>query len=292
MAYSMTGLGLGEASINGINIKIELRSVNNRFLEISCRMPSSAVEYEQQLREMIRERIDRGKIYVQITIQGENTDGPQLKVNRQSVRFIKNLLEDIADEAGLEKDISLEDYLKFSEIFEPAESRNDNSSLLEALKGSLSAAIENLIEMRSKEGKALTDDISERLQRLTENLSDIESAAASNSQQILQRLREKIEKLVSSRELNEDRLYLEAALLAEKSDITEECVRLHSHCGLFLRTMEDEAIVGKKLNFLLQEMNREVNTISSKALSSEISHLAVNMKGEIEKIREQVQNLE
>jgi uncharacterized protein (TIGR00255 family) len=292
MASSMTGLGIGEFTINGVSITVELRSVNNRFLEVSCRMPSFLSSYEREVRNIIRNHIHRGKIYVQINIQGNSDDTLGIRVSTQQTEAVRNLLCELRQLAGIDEEFKLDHFLKFSEIFESPKDLENSDKIWDGVKNALENALKKLSQMRLLEGKALIADIRIRLGLLAKYLHEIEKLADKNGEQMYEKLLKKVKKLINDTGISKDRLYTEVALLSDKTDITEECVRLKSHNDLFTQTITKESVVGKKLTFLLQEMNREVNTISSKATRSEVSHVAVAMKEEIEKLREQVQNLE
>jgi len=288
----MTGLGVAEVQENGVTVTVEIRAVNNRFLEISTRLPQSASRHEQELREYVRSRIERGKLYITITVQHENGNPFALRVMPDKARSIRHLLMELKKEAGIEESLTLDHFLKFSEIFEPAENGRSDKSLWPQILQALDQALGNLDIIRLKEGTCLTEDLIHRIGKLEEKIEAVERIASANLHEKHQRTVEQIGTLIGQYSLNEDRLYTEIAILSDRLDITEECVRLKSHGRLFLDSLRSGKSVGKKLTFLLQEMNREVNTISSKAASLEISHLVVDMKEEIERMREQVQNLE
>ncbi len=292
MASSMTGLGVGEIQEGGMTVVVELKSVNNRFLEISCRIPSVIARYEQEIRKIIRSQITRGKLYVTIAIQDEADGTLDIRVDSEMAKKIHRLLDELRQATGVEEELCLEHFLKFSEIFEPLKEPEDGEKIWESLQVALTKALTDLKEMRDKEGSALVRDIVGRVQDLEEHIDAIERIVQKNLQDKYEKMVSRVQRLIKDREINEERLNAEVVLMADKMDVTEECVRLRSHNQLFFGVLEKEAAIGKKLNFLLQEMNREVNTISAKALNAEISHLVVEMKEEIEKIREQVQNLE
>ena len=292
MASSMTGFGVGEARVDTKTITVELRSVNNRFLEVSCRLPSSLSTYEQKVRETIRQAIDRGKLYTTITIQDEANNGMDLRINRDAVKTVYALLNNLKETAGIQEQVTLDHVLKFSEVFEGATVENETDQLWEGVQEALNMALDNLKIMRQEEGAIIAKDMVERVNVIDAHVDRVETIAKSQIPETFDKLKERIQKLIADAPVDSDRLESEIALIADKLDVTEECVRLRCHDQLFLQTIEEKEVVGKKLNFLLQEMNRESNTISSKASNSEISHLVVEMKEEIEKLREQVQNLE
>ncbi len=288
----MTGLGIGEYQCDGASITVEIRSVNNRFLEVSCRMPSFLSIYERDVRDIIRRRIRRGKMYVQISVQSDNDNTLGIHVNTKQTESVRSLLCELRNHAGIDEELRLDHFLKFSEIFETPKELEKSKQIWEGVKRALDTALDNLSTMRSIEGDALVSDIRKRIKLLNNSLLKVEKLTQKNVKDIYAKLLGKIQKLMGESDINEDRMYAEIALIVDKTDVTEECVRLHSHNQLFSKTVDEESVIGKKLTFLLQEMNREVNTIASKATNSEISHLVVIMKEEIEKLREQVQNLE
>jgi len=292
MAASMTGLGMGEMKYKQQTITVEIRSVNNRFLEVSSRMPTGLSAYEQNVKEIIRKSVSRGKLYVNINIQGEQNGYAKLKVASESVASVKQLLETLRKETGINEPLKLDHFLQYSDIFEPHEKINDADLLWSHVESALNEAVTNLCDMRSREGKSLVRDLLKRVDELEKTVKKVKAIAKKNLPEAHQKMVDRVRNLVQDESLSNDRLYSEIAIIADKLDVTEECVRLKSHHQLFNSILKNETAVGKKLNFLLQEMNREVNTISSKANNAEISHLVVAMKEDIEKMREQVQNLE
>ena len=292
MASSMTGLGLGEVQKNGIVATVELRSVNNRFLEISCKMPSFLSHYEAEVKEIIRTKLKRGKVYATISVQGETNEILGIRVAPRMILATRHLLDELRKTAGVKEELKLEHFLKFSEIFESTKEPEGAEKTWDYVKDALKEALADLKEMRDREGEVLAQDILGRIQILEEHVAAIEKITEVNLPDAYKRMVERVSKLIKDREIDQERLNTEIVLMADKMDITEECVRLRSHNQLFFQILQQEPVVGKKLNFLLQEMNREANTISSKAINAEISHHVVEMKEEIEKLREQVQNLE
>lgn len=292
MISSMTGLGVGESKFNDQIITVEIRSVNNRFLEVSSRLPMGLSSYEQTVKDIIRKMIHRGKLYVNINIQGDQNGYTKLKVVPEAVCAVRQLLEDLKNKAGIDEPLRLDQFLQYSEIFEPYEKAEATDELWMHVETAIGRALKSLYEMRVQEGKSLLKDIDLRLSGLESNVKKVDQIAKRNIHITHKKMIERVKNLVRDESLDEDRLYTEITIISDKLDITEECVRLGSHYRLFRDIVKNESVVGKKLNFLLQEMNREVNTISAKASNVEISHLVVSMKEEIEKLREQVQNLE
>ncbi|MCJ7813303.1 YicC family protein [bacterium] len=292
MASSMTGFGVGEFHKDGSTVCVELRSVNNRFLEVSCRMPPNLVHYERKIKKIVREKIQRGKLYVTISIQGENAGVLDIRLNQRATRAVHSLLNEICHATHIQEELRLEHILKFSEIFEPLKEPAGVKKMWEGVRIAFEKALTDLQNMRNQEGKSLVKDIVQRVKRLDSHLSGIEHIAKKNVKNTYDKMMDRISILAKNREISQERLLTEIVLMADKLDVTEECVRFRSHKDLFYKTVEEDAVVGKKLDFLLQEMNREVNTISAKANNIEISHHVVGIKEEVEKLREQVQKLE
>ena len=292
MAASMTGLGMAEIRNGKYSVSVEIRSVNNRFLEVSCRLPSFLSGREREVREIVKSNLQRGKCYITVLLQDESENGLDFKIDTSAVQSIHRLLFSLREEANVEEPLRLEHFLKFSEIFEAKREIENTEATWECVKKALTAALEDLQQMRLLEGATLEKDVLLRIGSLESSLQSVEEISRQNVTETMDRMKERVRGLLKETGLSEDRLNTEIILLSDKMDITEECVRLKSHHSLFRRILEEESAVGKKLNFLLQEMNREVNTISSKASNADISHLVVDMKEEIEKLREQVQNLE
>lgn len=292
MVSSMTGLGVAEKKYENRTISVEIRSVNNRFLELSTRLPLSLSSYEQVVKEICRKSVTRGKLYVNISVQGEQNGYTKLKIAPETVRTVRELLESLKQESGVQEPLRLDHFLQYTEVFEPEIHDQNTEDIWQHVMEVLEQALKTLKEMRLFEGASLTQDIHQRLKLLHKTVNQVRRISDKNLPATHQRMVERIQKLVKDNAIDHDRLYTEISIIADKLDITEECVRLESHYKLFKEIIEKEEVVGKKLNFLLQEMNREVNTISSKANNAEISHLVVSMKEEIEKLREQVQNLE
>lgn len=292
MAASMTGLGMAEVQNGHFVITAEVRSFNNRFLEVSFRLSPTLSALESELMEVVRRYVHRGKLYINISVQGENHLGLGLRVNAEKLKAVREILKELYAQTGVDEPMKLEYFFKFPEILEPSSELVALEELRNPVKEALNKALIQLKAMREEEGAELVKDLKKRIHSLQEKVKTIESISKRCVPEIYDRMRERVKKLLADTELDENRLYLEIALLADRLDVTEECVRLMSHCELFLRTLDQESVVGKKLTFLLQEMNREANTISSKSSDAEITHLSVEIKEEVEKLREQVQNLE
>jgi uncharacterized protein (TIGR00255 family) len=292
MILSMTGYGHGEASEEGVTAVAEIRSVNSRYFEVNTRLPRTLSLRENDVREIIRAKAGRGKINVVVSIERESANNIPLKVNKAAAKSYIKLLNELRKASGIKEKVTLDHLLKFSEVIEAGELQSENEKEWVAVEKALSKALEELKLMRQKEGSELRKDLESRIQSLQAKIDLIEKLSKERIPEQRVRLRERIQQLLSSETIDENRLELEIALLADKLDVTEECVRFRSHNKFFLEALSDRESAGRKLNFLVQEMNREANTIGSKAADATIAHLVVEAKEELEKIREQLQNVE
>ncbi len=292
MIASMTGFGRGESSSDGITVGVELRSVNSRFLEVSSRLPRSLSLRENEIKEIIRGRISRGKINLVINVEREVEGQPPLKINVSAARAYYKLLSQLKKAVKLTQPVRLEHLLQFSEVLEQRETEGTDEQEWQITKDALAKALDELEQMRKNEGGELETDFRSRIRNLEGTLDEIENLSKEQVPLERDRLRERSKELIERAPVDEDRLELEIALLADRLDVTEECVRFRSHNKFFLEAIEKGDAAGRRLNFLVQEMNREANTIGSKSSSTEISHRVVKVKEELEKIREQLQNIE
>jgi uncharacterized protein (TIGR00255 family) len=293
MIESMTGFGSGEYAESGIRATAEIRSVNSRFIEISVKLPRQFSGYELEARELIRKALQRGKISAVVQLERENKSDIPIRIKPDVVKAYMAMLSELKAISGIDEPIRLDHLLKFSEIFEAA---TDESDELErewkVISQALQAAIVSLREMRRKEGEQLTMDFKTRIDAINQVLNEIEAISQESLSATKEKLRQKVKDLLGDESLAKERLEMEIVLLTDKMDITEECVRFRSHNKFFLETLDSGEAAGRKLNFLLQEQSREANTIASKSQNAEISQKSVFIKEELEKIREQVQNIE
>jgi uncharacterized protein (TIGR00255 family) len=292
MVTSMTGFGRGEADLNGLSATVELRSVNSRFLEVSSRLPRSLSLRENEIKEILRRNVARGKISVLVSFEKNNGGNVALRINPSTARTYYRLLTDLKKALRLRETIKLEHLLQFSDILEQEEGTSEDAAEWEVVRRALDAALVGFQQMRRQEGGELAADFRARISVLTKRLDEVEQISHGQVPRERERLRERIKLLLESDKVDEGRLEMEIALLADRLDVTEECVRFRSHNKFFLEALAGEEPAGRRLNFLVQEMNREVNTIGSKSSAQEIAHLVVSMKEELEKIREQLQNIE
>lgn len=291
MISSMTGYGKGLVNEGDITVEVEIKSLNNRFLDLSLRLPKFLSAREFEVRERVRSKVKRGKIYLSVAVRKGELEDRFNEVDPSAVKAAMKVLKDIRKAAGLKNKITMNDVLTFQNMFfkEDDEKAGEDMALVEK---AIDTAIEEMNKMRAAEGKELEKDIRKRIGLIEGTASQIETMKEASIKEYFEKFKEKAKQLVADLTDNEARLTTELALLSERYDVTEECVRLRSHLKMFLNTLDNSDDVGRRLNFILQEMNREANTINSKSISSDISHHGIFIKEEIEKIREQIQNIE
>lgn len=294
MIKSMTGFGRGEAVSAGKRLQVEMKSLNHRYLEIFLRIPATLFPLETEIKKKIGERFSRGKIEVSIRMDNEaNQDGMQtLMLNLPLVRQYYSLLSQIKEELNLPDEVTLNMMSGFRDLYVPKEVEEDPVSLWKGLEGGLAEAMDKLTEMRITEGEALGRDLACRMHKIQELLRVIARRAPEVVVEYRQRLSDRVRELTQGMIIDEARIHQEVAMLAEKSDITEEVVRLESHIGQFMELLAGEEAIGRKVDFLIQEMNREINTIGSKSSDSETARQVIEIKSELAKVREQIQNVE
>lgn len=291
MIYSMTGYGKGNAVKNKFHVEVELKSVNSRYLELFLKLPPSLINKEYELKEILKSKIKRGKVNAIFKIERNGIDGLTATLNDARLKEYLKLLERIKKAGRIKDDIRLEHIIDNKELFSVSNAELTNTEFA-VVKRALNSAVSNFLTMKQKEGGHLAKDLTKRLKHIERKVFSIENEFKRSVNNHFTRLKSRIEKLLNGNAIDKDRLNLELAVIADKADITEECVRLKSHIKFFIETMNKESEPGRKLNFLCQELNREANTISSKSISTSITHKAVLIKEEIEKIREQIQNIE
>jgi len=291
MLRSMTGFGRGSARSGDAEATVEIRTVNGRYAEATIRGLGDLAEHEAALQTRVKEAIERGTATVHVALTA-GLGGSGLRVDHAAAAAHGALLREAALAAGLSPDtITLADLLRTAEVFVPDASGAANEAGWEAVQAALADAVDRLDAMRVAEGAALADDLGARADALESGATAVDARAPVRLEAARQRLRDRLDALAATPDLDPGRLEAEAVLLADKLDVTEETVRLRSHLDQFRQALADEGPVGRRLNFLAQEIGREVNTIGSKANDAEITRLAVGMKEEVEKIREQVQNV-
>jgi uncharacterized protein (TIGR00255 family) len=292
MIRSMTGFGRAEMKDGQYEISVEIRSLNNRYLDIGLKLPKSLNTYESLLKELIKKSLVRGKVSATVNFKNLTLTNGNLRLNPEPIQFYLNLLEQIKQVTGLKDQLTLNHLLQFKEVFESEEEESEDTEITDRLTQVFQKALAELDTMRRKEAENLCKDIEERLQILLDTLSRIRETGKDSGRRELEKLYRRLSELIDAKEVDKDRLELELAIIADKVDVTEECIRLDSHIRMFRDILQTKSEVGKQLTFILQEMHRETNTIGSKTSDVTISHEIIHMKDEIEKLREQVQNLE
>lgn len=287
---SMTGYGKSESETKYGKLIVETRSENHRFLDIKFQLPESTLSIENPLSEAVKNLILRGKIRVSISF--EDTKNNSFVLNVDLAKKSKKNIDKLKKELGIKEEVRLEHFLMIKEIFSTEAkhtlSRNDTSDIMRTVL----QAIKKLDEARTSEGRKLEKDIRNRLQIIEKLTTRIKSKRKGFIKNTSSKLQERIQKILEDTKIDEERLYQETAFLAERSDITEELVRLKAHIDKFREISRKKGSIGKELDFLLQEMNREAGTISAKSKDAEISHFIIDLRSEMERIREQVQNIE
>ncbi len=293
MVFSMTGFGSSEVEHDGISARAEVRSVNNRFLELTVRLPRTLQLRENDVKELVRKKLVRGKINVNVTVDRNQTEEIPIKVNNAAAKAYYKLLQELRKTLKIKEPVSIQHLLTFSEVFESPEGDETDEKEWAVVQEVLNAAIDRLLTMRSNEGKELQNDLRNRVENIAKIVEEISAANILRIPEERLKLRERVAQLSSDTTIIEEkRLEYEILLISDKLDVTEECVRFRSHNKYFLDALKNDEAAGRKLGFLLQEMNREANTIGSKASDADISRKVVFIKEELEKIREQIQNIE
>jgi len=292
MIKSMTGYGRGEWQGDGKHVEVEVKSFNHRYLDISPHLPRRLNSLEAQVRNLIKQRVSRGRVEVSVQVDDSSLVEQRLELDVALAQDYHLALKTLQQELGIPGEIRLETLANFRDIFTRKEVETDLEKEWASLQTALEAALHSLEQMRRDEGLALRGDFLGRLTAVEEMAREIEKKAPLALEACRDRLAERVQELSRGLPVDEVRLAQEVAYLAERSDITEELVRIRSHLNQFREMLDDSEPVGRKLEFLLQEINRETNTIGSKASDAGIAQVAMGIKSELEKMREQVQNVE
>ncbi|WP_042227488.1 YicC/YloC family endoribonuclease [Paenibacillus popilliae] len=294
MVYSMTGYGQSVRTVGGYKITIEAKSVNHRYCEIMLRMPREWTSCEEPLRRLVQQSVKRGRVDVFINREREGEAKTVIAINEQTVKAYREAGRLLRDQYGISGEMTVNDWLRLPDVFTIQEEQPlSGEELLHELESGLAEAMDSLCRMRVMEGSHLAQDMKERLNRLKSLHADISTRAPLVVAEYRAKLQQRIEQLLDAESsLNEYKFGMEVALFADRSNIDEELTRLQSHFNQFRQLLDSTEPIGRKLDFLIQEMNREANTIGSKANHLEIINHVVDMKAEVEKIREQAANLE
>lgn len=293
MIISMTGFGKAEINDAGFQISVEIKSVNNRYCDISVYLPQPVRSLENKLKDVILQRIQRGKITTSIRIEKQNIAEIDIGLDEKVVQSYVKLLTNMKNFAGLNEPVTLQHLLSFKEIFTPKQESEEEMIVLEQLlTKALDVAVVAMNEMRLQEGSHLAEDLKKRINTIEENVVAVKERSVQRIPEARQKMKDRLKNLLEDDNFDQTRLEMELAILADRLDITEEVVRMGSHVKYFRQAIDSKEPVGRKLNFLIQEMNREVNTMGSKSNDAEIAHIVVSIKEALEIIREQIQNIE
>ncbi len=292
----MTGYGRGEALMNGLRLTAEVRSVNHRFCELSVRLPRALSTLEAEARKLLTERLTRGKISLAVTWGGEGEQQAEpssiLRLDQNAADRYLSLLRELKQKYGLTGEMDLRSFASLPNLFIWEEPASDADHYAALLREVIQKATDDMIHMKELEGETLRADLESRVEAIRTRVAQIRERAPDRLTHVRNRLRERVNLLLGEGEIPEGRGAQEIAILSDRLDCTEECVRLEAHCGHFRKLLQEESTPGRKLNFLIQEMNREINTIGSKSSDVPIVEQVVEVKEELERIREQVQNIE
>jgi uncharacterized protein (TIGR00255 family) len=289
---SMTGFGKSELRAKVGKLSVEVSSVNNRFLEISTKLPRQFFALESRLRELVNSRLDRGKVYLYVGYEESDESTGKFAINRAAAKAYYQQLLKLRQELGIGGEIRLSDLMALPEFANPEKETFDHEMFWPSVQKVVEKALNALVDMRLKEGRALGREMSRRLKLIDGLLKIITANSSDFTDSYREKLTKRISQLLDTPLPDSARLEEEIVMVAERIDITEECTRLASHIEQFRHTLGQDEPVGKRLNFILQEMNREANTIASKCSSIKVSKAVISLKEEIEKLREQVQNVE
>ena len=292
MIKSMTGYGSAKGSVEGLSITVELKSVNNRYLDASVRLPRSFLFAEEAIKSAVQKHISRGKVDVFVTVDSSETADVSVKINEPLLRGYLEALRRIADDYGLPDDVTALAVSRFPEVLTVEKKDLDAEAISAGITAITEQALRDFDAMRLREGEKLRDDVIGRLQTIDALVSKVEAESPKTVADYRARLEAKMAEVLGSAGIDESRILTEAAIFADHIAVDEETVRLRSHMSQLRTMIGGNSPTGRKIDFLIQEFNREANTIGSKCQNSEIAHVVVDLKSEIEKIREQIQNIE
>lgn len=292
MVLSMTGYGRARLTLHGCDITVEIKSVNSRYFEYSSRLPRGYSFLEDKLKKLVNGKIARGKAELNLTIVNVEAPDTVITPNVELARQYKAAMDEMARQLGMRNDVTLSGLCRFPDMFSAVHAEADEAELWQDVQAVAAAALENFVAMRAAEGAKLREDVLARLCTLEKDVGVIEQTSAARVQKYTDKLYARLKELLDGRDIDDARILTEAAIFADKTAVDEETVRLRSHIRQYRDILTLSEPVGRKLDFLTQELNRETNTIGSKCNELDITRVVVEMKGEIEKIREQIQNLE
>lgn len=292
MVKSMTGFGRAVKELDGYAITVELKSVNHRYFEFSCRCPRQYGFIEDKLKTYIGSRVARGKVECFVSVDAVDDEAADVAVNKSLAGGYVSALKELCSEYGLKDDITATAIARFPDVLTVRKAEEDEERIWNAVLPAAESAVDKFIEMRLAEGKRMYDDVYGRSQTVLDTVAFIEERSPQTVKEYNDKLLERVHELIGDVSLDEGRIIQEVAIYADKVAVAEETVRLRSHIEQLRTFLDSTEAVGRKLDFLVQEINREINTIGSKCCDVEIARKVVEVKAEIEKIREQIQNIE
>ena len=292
MIRSMTGYGMAKGTAGGKQFTVELRSVNNRYIDISVRMPRAFLFTEEMIRTEVQKAVSRGKIDVLLTLDSSENADAVIHVNETLASGYVQAVQNLSSLFGVENDLTAVSLARFPDVLSVEKSEAEKDSLLSELQIIVDNAVDDFNSMRAREGEKLKTDLQSKMETISDLVSNIEMKAPETLVHYKDRLYQKLNEILADKSIADDRIVAECAVFADKIAVDEEIVRLRSHLSQFQQMLQAGSPIGRKMDFLIQEFNREANTIGSKCQNSEIAHTVVELKSEIEKVREQVQNVE
>lgn len=291
MIKSMTGYGKANVSQDKREYQVEIKSVNHRYLDISVKMPRTLSYLEEDVKKVIGTKVKRGKIDVFITFENHSSEGKEIKINTEIAQIYIEELKKLAKQEDILANIEVTEISKFPDVLSIQNNEEEETIKLELLEA-VSQATDKLVQMRTIEGSKMAEDLLVRIQAIQEKVKEISSLSTGLIEEYVVKLEGRIKELLKNQEIDEARLAQEVVIYADKCSVEEEVTRLKSHISQFEKLLKTEEPIGKKLDFIIQEMNRETNTIGSKANHLEITNDVIDVKTELENIREQIQNIE
>ena len=292
MVLSMTGFGRAKEQISELAVTVEIKAVNHRYFEFSSRLPRAYSFLDEKLKGLCRGKIARGKVEVSVLVEDLSAGGTTVEIDHTYASAYLAALGELSAKYKLKNDVKVSDISRISDIFKVRQHTIEDDTVTAAVLQVAAAALENFTAMRAAEGQRLAGDINSRIGTITEKVGEIEKRSPETEKAYRERIEQKMKDLLGDTNVDEQRLLTETAIFADKIAVAEETVRLRSHMTQLSAMLDTGGAVGRNLDFIVQEMNREANTIGSKAQDIEIAHTVVDIKSEIEKIREQVQNME
>lgn len=292
MIRSMTGYGAAEEVINGRNIRVEVKSINHRYFEYSARVPRNCGFLEERMKKLLSENLSRGKVDVNVSIQAVEGVNEEISINREVAASYIDAMRSVGGELGLKDDLSLSTLTRLPDVFTVVKTADDEEALWADVSVVAKKAVDSFVRMRETEGEKMKADVLSKCAFIEEKVGIIEQRSPETVNEYRQRLYQKMSEVLEQSQIDDARIVQEAAIYADHIAVDEETVRLRSHIAQLRKIVDMDEPVGRKLDFLVQEFNRETNTIGSKCSDLEISQIVVDVKSEIEKIREQIQNIE